>query len=65
MQPDDSVLYEVRIFVDGLCVAYVIRHLRFCLRLVLTKAYTEAVFSVRGLLGPMLSVSCSLKVCVL
>lgn len=64
MQPDDSVLYEVRIFVDGLCVAYVFT-IGVLSKVVLTNAYTEAAFSVRGLLGPMLSASCSLKVCML
>lgn len=54
MQPDDSVLYGVRIFIDGLCVSYVI-HLNQLRekKFMIPNHHPEAVFSVRGRHGRM------------
>jgi hypothetical protein len=54
MQPDDSVLYGARIFIDGLCVSYVIYldHFRDG-KFVHSNNRPEGAFSVKGLRGRM------------
>jgi hypothetical protein len=54
MQADDSVLYGARIFIDGLCVSYVIYldRLRGG-KFVLSNNRPEGAFLVKGLHGHM------------